>query len=245
MRANTGASLAEALGKRIRVGSTDDWHEIIGVVGDVYDDGVSKDPPSSAYWPLFQDNFITQKEVVKRNVSFVIRSSRAGSASFLSEAEHAVWSVDRDLPLSDIATAGALYTKSMARTSFTLVMLCIAGAMTLLLGIIGIYGVISYAVAQRTREIGIRFALGAQRGELRWMFVRAALVLTAIGTVLGLGAAVGVARLMKSLLYGVSPLDPLSFVSVPLILLAAAALASYLPASRAVAINPVDALKIE
>ena len=118
--------------------------------------------------------------------------------------------------------------------------------MTLLLGIIGIYGVISYAVAQRTREIGIRFALGAQRGELRWMFVRAALVLTAIGTVLGLGAAVGVARLMKSLLYGVSPLSILSsFVSVPLILLAAAALASYLPASRAVAINPVDALKIE
>jgi len=236
---------ANAIGKQIRVGSTDAWHEIIGVVGNVYDDGVSQDPPSSAYWPLFQDNFITQKEVVKRNVSFVVRSPRAGSAAFLSEAEHAVWSVDRDLPLSSITTGGALYTKSMARTSITLVMICIAGAMTLLLGIIGIYGVISYAVAQRTREIGIRFALGAQRGQLRWMFVRAALVLTGIGIVLGLGAAVGVARLMKALLYGVSPLDPFSFAAVPLILLAAAALASYLPASRTVAINPVDALRIE
>jgi ABC-type antimicrobial peptide transport system permease subunit len=182
---------------------------------------------------------------VKRYVSFVVRSPRAGSASFLGEVERAVWSVDRDLPLANATTVDALYTKSMARTSFTVVMLCVAGSMTLLLGIIGIYGVISYAVAQRTREIGIRFALGAQRGELRWMFVRAALALTAIGIVLGLGAAAGVARLMKTLLYGVSPLDPFSFVAVPLILLAAAALASYLPASRAVAINPVDALKME
>jgi ABC-type antimicrobial peptide transport system permease subunit len=133
----------------------------------------------------------------------------------------------------------------MARTSFTLVMLCMAGTMTLLLGIIGIYGVISYAVSQRTREIGIRMALGAQIAELRWMFVRSALTLTGIGIILGLGAAAGVARLMKTLLYGVGPLDPLSFAAVPLILLAAATLATLLPASRVVAINPVDALKAE
>src|SRR4029077_12445774 len=101
----------------------------------------------------------------------------------------------------------------------TLVMLCIAGTMTLLLGIIGIYGVISYSVSQRTREIGIRFALGAQKGDLRWMYVRDALALTGIGIVLGSGAAAGVARLMKTLLYGVSPLDPFSFAAMPLILL--------------------------
>ena len=109
--------------------------------------------------------------------------------------------------------------------------------MTLLVGIIGIYGVISYAVSQRTREIGIRFALGAQKAELRWMFVRGALILTGIGIVLGLGAAGAVVRLMKSLLYGVSPLDPVSFATVPVILLAAAVLASFLPASRVAAIN--------
>jgi predicted permease len=238
-------SPANAIGKLIRIGSKDPWHEIIGVAGDVYDDGVSKDPPASAYWPLFHDNFIIPGEGVKRYISFVVRSTGAGSASFLSEVERAVWSVDRDLPLADTTTIGSLYTKSMARTSFTLVMLCVAGAMTLLLGIIGIYGVISYAVSQRTREIGIRFALGAQKGALRWMFVRGALALTVIGIVLGLAAATGIARLMKTLLYGVSPLDPFSFAAVPLILLVAAALASFLPASRVAAIHPVDALKAE
>jgi len=149
------------------------------------------------------------------------------------------------LPLANTTTIGALYTKSMARTSFTLVMLCIAGTMTLLLGIVGIYGVISYSVTQRTREIGIRFALGAQKGDLLWMYVRSALVLTCIGIVLGSGAAAGVARLMKTLLYGVSPLDPFSFAAMPLILLAAAAMASFLPASRVAAIDPVEALKAE
>lgn len=238
-------SPANAIGKLIHIGSTGPWHEIIGVAGDVYDDGVSKDPPASAYWPLFHDNFIIPGKFVKRYVSFVVRSPRAGSASFLSHVEHAVWSVDRDLPLSDTTTVGALYTKSMARTSFTLVLLCVAGAMTLLLGTIGIYGVISYAVSQRTREIGIRFALGAQKSALRWMFVRGALALTGIGIVLGLGAATGIARLMKTLLYGVNPLDPFSFAGVPLILLVAAALASLLPASRVAAIHPVDALKAE
>ena len=138
-----------------------------------------------------------------------------------------------------------IYSKSLARTSFTLVMLGIAAAMALALGIIGIYGVISYAVSQRTREIGIRMALGAQKRELRWMFVRSALALTGIGIVIGLGAAVAVARLMRTLLFGVSPLDPLSFAAVPLILAAAAALASFLPASRAAAVNPVDALRAE
>jgi ABC-type antimicrobial peptide transport system permease subunit len=138
-----------------------------------------------------------------------------------------------------------IYGKSMARTSFTLVMLGIAASMALALGIIGIYGVISYAVSQRTREIGIRVALGAQKHELRWMFVRSALALTGIGVVFGMGAAAAVARLMRALLFGVSPLDPFSFVAVPLILAAAAAFASYFPATRAAAINPVDALKAE
>jgi predicted permease len=238
-------SPANAIGKLIHIGSTDPWHEIIGVAGDVYDDGVSKDPPASAYWPLFHDNLIIPGEGVKRYVSFVVRSPKAGSASFLGEVERAVWSVDRDLPLANTTTVGALYNKSMARTSFTVVMLCVAGIMTLLLGIIGIYGVISYAVSQRTHEIGIRLALGAPKRELRWMFVRSALVLTGIGVVIGLGAAAAVARLMRTLLFGVSPFDPLSFAAVPLILVAAAALASFLPACRVAGVNPVDALRAE
>ncbi len=138
-----------------------------------------------------------------------------------------------------------IYDQSLSRTSFALVMLGIAGTMALVLGIIGIYGVISYSVSQRRREIGIRLALGAQQSELRRMFMRSGLVLAGIGVAIGLAAAVGLMRLMKSLLFGISPLDPFTYVAVPLVLVAAAAFASYLPARRAAAVNPVEALKAE
>jgi ABC-type antimicrobial peptide transport system permease subunit len=124
-------------------------------------------------------------------------------------------------------------------------MLGIAAAMAFVLGIIGIYGVISYAVSQRTREIGIRLALGEQKGRLRWMFIRSALLLTGSGIAIGLAAAAGLMRLMKSLLFGVSPLDPLTYISVLIVLAASAVLASYLPARRAAAVNPVEALRAE
>jgi ABC-type antimicrobial peptide transport system permease subunit len=117
--------------------------------------------------------------------------------------------------------------------------------MALVLGIVGIYGVIAYSVSQRTREIGIRLALGAQPATLQAMFVRHALALAGAGVALGLLAATGLSRLMSSLLYGVSPLDPMTFAAVPLVLVAATMLASYLPARRAAVVDPVDALKAE
>jgi len=138
-----------------------------------------------------------------------------------------------------------IYSKSLARTSFTLVMLAIAGTMALALGIIGIYGVISYAVSQRTREIAIRLALGAQKSELKWMFVRSALGLTGIGVAIGAVAAAGLTQLMKSLLFGISPLDPFTYIAIPSILVSTAVLASYLPARRAAAVDPVEALRTE
>jgi ABC-type antimicrobial peptide transport system permease subunit len=124
-------------------------------------------------------------------------------------------------------------------------MLAIAGAMALLLGLIGIYGVIAYAVSQRRREIGIRVALGAQQSELRRMFVSHALTLTAIGVAIGLASSAGLMRLMKSLLFGITPLDPFTYASVPVVLLAAALAASYLPARRAAAVDPVETLRAE
>jgi ABC-type antimicrobial peptide transport system permease subunit len=133
----------------------------------------------------------------------------------------------------------------MARTSFTLVMLAMAGAMALLLGIAGIYGVISYSVSQRTREIGIRMALGAQRHEVTRMFVRDGVGLAAIGIACGLASAVVLMRLMGSLLFEVSPIDPLTYGAVCLSLIAAAVLASYVPALRATRVNPVTALRAE
>jgi ABC-type antimicrobial peptide transport system permease subunit len=180
-----------------------------------------------------------------RFACYAIHTSRAGTESLIRQMEQAVWGVNGDLPLAQVGTMQESYTKSMARTSFTLVMLAIAGSMALLLSIIGIYGVISYSVSQRTREIGIRLALGAQKDGLRWMFVRSALVLTAVGVVIGITAAAGLVSLMKALLFGVSPLDPVSFVAVPLVLAFAAALASYLPARRAASIDPVEALRAE
>ena len=138
-----------------------------------------------------------------------------------------------------------IYADSMERTSFTLVMLAIAATMALALGILGIYGVISYAVSQRTREIGIRMALGANKHGLVWMFVRSALVLTVLGTAVGLGTAAALMRLMRTLLFGISPLDPMTFIVVPMVLVVAAALGSYLPARRTAAVNPVEALRAE
>ena len=202
---------ANALGKHIRVGNTDDWREIIGVAKNVYYDGVSQKAPTTVYWPVFLAKFEGQPEDVRRGVSFVIRSPRAGSSAFMSQVQQAVWSINGDLPLADPGTVGELYTKSMARTSFTLIMLCVAGGMALLLGIVGIYGVISYAVSQRTREIGIRMALGAKREALTSMFVRQGLVLTAIGIVFGVGAAFATMRFMASILFKVSPMDPLTY----------------------------------
>ena len=161
------------------------------------------------------------------------------------EAQHAVWSVNPNLTTANVATMQELYDKSNARTSFTLVMLTIAAGMALLLGVIGIYGVISYSISQRTREIGVRMALGASQFTVRRMFVGHAMVLTGIGVALGLAGAFGLARLMTSLLFGVSPLDPVTYGSVAAILGSAALLAAYFPARRATLIEPVTALRAE
>ena len=163
----------------------------------------------------------------------------------MKEVQEQVWSVNPDVPLADATTLGELYTKSMARTSFTLVMLCVAGSMALLLGLVGIYGVISYSVSQRTREIGIRMAVGAQRSELTTMFVRQGLLLTGIGAACGLVVAFVTMRLMSSLLFNVSPVDPATYVTITAGVAATAYLACYLPSRRAATVNPVSALRSE
>jgi predicted permease len=238
-------SPANAVGKQIRVSPSDDWREIVGVAGDMHDDGVDSPAPTSVYWPVLQAHMYSQPEMVQREVQFVLRSPRAGSSAFMGEVERAVWSVDSDLPLADPMTLGEMYTKSMARTSFTMVMLCVAGGMALLLGIVGIYGVISYAVSQRTREIGIRMAMGAQRNELTGLFVRQGLLLAGIGVVAGVGLSIGAMRLMSSLLFNVSAKDPVTYVVATACVVAIAWVACYLPSRRAAAVNPVNALRAE
>jgi predicted permease len=239
-------SPSAAIGKRFREFPGMPWHEVVGVVQDVRENGVNQSSPATVYWPsIMRDLYGPGPLDVRRTAYFALRSSRAGTQTFINEMQRAVWSVNANLPVASISTMQDIYSQSMARTSFTLVMLAIAGTMALALGILGIYGVISYAVSQRTREIGIRMALGANKSELLWMFVRSALVLTGVGTAVGLGAAAALMRLMRTLLFGISPLDPVTFTAVPVALVAAAALASYLPARRTAAIDPVEALRAE
>jgi putative ABC transport system permease protein len=238
-------SPAAALGKRVRVAAIDHWREVIGVVGDVYDNGVHQPAPGIVYWPIRMAKFWGNETFISRSLTFVLRSERAGTEAFVNEIRQAVWSVNGNLPLALVRTLQEVYDRSLARTTFALVMLGIAGAMALLLGVIGIYGVIAYSVSQRTREIGIRMALGVEQGALRRMFVGHGFVLSAIGVTVGIGVAAALTRLMASMLFQVSPVDVLTYAAVSTLLLSAAALASYLPARRAAAMNPVDALRAE
>lgn len=245
-RENWG-SAAAAVRKRVHLFNGMPWQEVVGVVEDVHEHGVDEIAPATVYWPVMMNDLYKRQPTVaaSRDVTFAIRSDRAGTQEFLAQLQQAVWSVNGNLPLANVRTMQDLYSQSMARTSFTLSMLAIAGVMALALSIIGIYGVIAYAVSQRTREIGIRLALGAQRGRVSWMFVRNALVLTAIGAVLGLAAAALLTQAMRSLLFGITPLDPVSYLTVPGILATAALLASYLPSRRAASVDPVQTLRSE
>jgi len=236
---------AKAIGKRIRENPKANLREIVGVVGDERDDGVNQDAPTIAYWPLMMDEFSSNKPFAQRGGTIMVRSSRTGSSGFVQDLSRAVWSVNPDLPLANVRTMRAVYDKSLARTSFALVMLALAGGMALLLGVVGIYGVISYSVSQRTREIGIRMALGSPQKDVTSLFLWHGLRLSAIGVAFGLAAAVACTRLMTSLLFQVSPLDPLTYIGVSCGLIGAAALASFLPAVRASGIDPVEALRAE
>src|SRR6516165_7364832 len=163
----------------------------------------------------------------------------------MAAVRQAVWSVDPNLPLAEAHTADYFYRKSLARTSFTLIMLGVAGGMALLLGVVGIYGVIAYSVSQRTREIGIRIPLGAQLPTLTRMFVRQGMLLTSIGVVAGLFVSFGVMRLMSSLLFGVKATDPVTYIAVPCGLATTAFLACYLPSRGAAGVDPIETLRAE
>ena len=229
---------SNALGKQIG-GSPKAWRQIVGVVGNVHDDGTSQEAPATVYWP------ITDSDDFLDTPAFALRSTRAGTESLMNEVRRAVSSVDSDLPLYQVHTLNYYYTKSMARTSFTLVMLALAGVMALLLGIVGLYGVIAYSVSQRTHEIGIRMALGAQKNDVLKLVVNGGMALTVIGVGVGVAGALVLTRFLSSLLYGVRPTDPLTFVVVSLILTGVALLACYIPARRATKADPIVALRYE
>ena len=237
---------ARAIGKRIKQSLDKEvWREIVGVVGDVHDDGVDEKATAIIYWPMLVGDFWEREVFAQQSMVFAIRNGRIGSSGFLGEIRDAVWSVNPNVPIANVRTLAELLDGSMARTSFTLVMLVIASGVALLLGGIGIYGVISYTVSQRTREIGVRMALGAARADVGRLVLREGLGLTLAGIAAGLAAAYGLTKLMSSLLYGVSPADPVTYLAVAPALAAIALFASWLPARRAAGLDPTEALRWE
>jgi putative ABC transport system permease protein len=236
-----------AIGKQIKTGGPDaPWSTIVGVVGDVHDESLTKPVDEMIYQPVvvvMQPTPAEPDTVFAENAfALTIRASGDPMAIFPA-VRREIWAMDRNLPLVNVRALSDVVGDAMARTTFTLIMIGTAAGVALLLGAIGIYGVISYMVSLRTREIGVRMALGAQRQQVRGMVVRQGLVLALIGVGIGLAGALALSRLISSLLYGIAPHDPLTLGAVTGALLGVAALASWLPAMRAARIDPIEALR--
>ena len=224
----------DALGKRIRINGDQKWSAVVGVAENVYDDGLDQQAPGLVYFPAS-----------RRGVTFAIRSSRAGTESLLKEITAKIHAVDPSLPLAQVRTLSDLYRLTMARRSFALVLLGIAAAMAIALSIIGVYGVLAYAVLRRRKEVGIRLAVGAEPRSIKALFLRRGLILMCIGVATGLVSARALSPWMASLLFGVKPFDPLTYGIASVVILAAALAASYVPARRAAFLNPIEALRVD
>jgi predicted permease len=231
---------ARAIGKRLRGSSPRfPWRDIVGVSGNERDDGLAQPPTPIVYWPMVNESYRW------RTMAYAVRSTRVGAPGFVRELEQAVWSVNPNLPLATVQTLVDIQASSMTQTSFALVMLGIAASVALLIGMVGIYGVVAYAAAQRTREIGVRMALGAQSGDVRRLFLRHGLWLTTIGIAVGIGIALVLTRVMSAFLFGVGPMDPITYAAVSVVLAGMTLVATYLPAHRASRVDPVVALRAE
>ena len=229
------------IGKRITFGGTDRnnapaWFEIVGVVGNVRSLELREAPEPELYFASFQDPFA--------QVSVVVRSS-VEPGSIAASLRQAVTEVDRSVPVSDVKTMEHLVSESVTQPRFNLFLLGLFSVIALLLSAAGIYGVTAYTVTQRTHEVGIRLALGAQVGDVLRLILRQGMAVILIGVGVGLVAAFALLRLMKSLLFGVSETDPLTFVAITVLLMAVALLACYIPARRATKVDPLEALRYE
>jgi predicted permease len=237
-------SPAASLGRRIRPPWSDEWREVIGVVGEVRAESIDKAPRSAVYWPVIVSSRGGNIRV-SQFVTFAIRHQAAGQPDLMDQVRRAVWSVDANLPLASVHTLDDFLARSMARTSFTMLTLALAGGMALVLGAIGLYGIIAYSVSLRTREIGVRVALGAQPGSILMLIGRQAMVIILAGVTLGAAAALALTRFLRSLLFGIRPADPIAY-SIAVLLLSVVALAAcYLPGRRALRLDPLDALRHE
>jgi predicted permease len=248
-----------ALGRRMRQGPFEDWYEIVGVVEDVRYTSPTTEPEEMMYGTALWGPQVgspppqpgpgggpqgPQGPIATRAMDVVVRTT-GDPLSMLDVVRREVQAINPRIPLANPRTMTSVVAQSTARTSFTMVVLATAAGVALLLGMVGIYGVVSYVVSQRTREIGVRMALGASAPLVRSMVVRQGMTVAILGVVVGLVAAVGMSSVIASLLFGVSAMDPLTYAGVALALSAVAALASWLPAQRATRVDPSTALRSE
>jgi putative ABC transport system permease protein len=230
----------DPLGKRFAPGkpdSPDDWITVIGVVGDVRQFNLDADPKPQMYLTYEQAGFFAPRHLVVR--------TQVEPRSLASAVRAAVWSIDKDQPVSNVSTMEEVLADSIARQRFSMLLLGVFASVALVLAAVGIYGVMSYSVAQRTHEIGIRMALGARPRDVLRLAVGQGLKLVLVGVAAGLVASFALTRVMASLLFGVSATDPATFVTISLVLVGVAALASFIPARRATKVDPLIALRYE
>jgi putative ABC transport system permease protein len=229
----------DPVGKRLKQGFAEDktpWREVMGVVSDVRQNGIDRDPPMQVYIPL-------QQEPMR---SLIVVARTAGDPlAMASMIEERIHSIDKDLPVFNVRTMDQLLDESIAQQQLAMALLGSFALLALMLAAMGIYGVMSYAVTQRTHEIGVRMAMGAQPSDVLRLVVGQGLTLALIGVAVGISAALAMTRLMASMLFGVSSTDPLTFISISLLLIAVAALACYVPARRAARVDPMVALRYE
>ncbi|HEY9283638.1 MAG TPA: ABC transporter permease [Pyrinomonadaceae bacterium] len=230
----------DPLGKRLRPGGPDSvaaWITVVGVAEDVRQFELTAAPRLQMYLPHVQATFFVP--------SHLVVSTQVEPLGLAAAVREAVWGIDKDQPVSDVRTMEEILSESIARQRFSMLLLGIFAGVAMLLGAVGIYGVVSYSVTQRAHEIGVRMALGARRGSVLRLIIGQGLKLVLIGVAVGIAAAFVLTRLMESLLFGVSATDPATFAAIPLVLVAAATLASYIPARRATKIDPIVALRYE
>jgi predicted permease len=243
----TWGALRNALGKRIRVGAMGPWTQVVGVVENVYEDGVDQPAPRTVYLRGGVEVSMRPErpDGVRRNVTFALRSGRVGSAGFLQEVTTAIHEINANLALAEVRTLSDVYRLSMARKLFGLILVGLAGVMALTLALVGVYGVLAYVVAERRREVCIRLALGAKPSTVWFSLFRQGMILTCIGGSIGLAGASGLSRWVSSLLFGITPLDPITYVLSAVVIFAATAAASCFPARQASRLDPAETLRAD
>ena len=232
----------DPIGKRIKIGPLDSpntWLTVVGVAGDVRQAGLYGDPRMDLYVPYAQERrgFVAPRDLVVR--------TKGDAVAMLGAVRQAIWAVDKDQPVSNVRTMDQVFAAAISTERFQALMLGLFAALALVLACVGLYGVISYSVAQRTHEIGVRVALGAQPVDVLRLVIRQGMMLTFAGLVIGIAAGLAATRVLSDMLYGVTTTDPLTFVGVPAFLLLVAFVACYIPARRATRIDPLVALRYE